>query len=100
MDEQSCPLDVAEKLNAEAGAGVRAFNQAWDVGHNETAEVRQLHDAEIRFQRGEWVVGDLRSRGRYAGDQRAFAGIRESDEAGVCEEFEFEPQPLLFAGTA
>ena len=55
------------------------------------------HDAEIRRQRGEGVVGDLRAGGRDAGDERRLAGVREADEADVGEQLQLEPQILLLA---
>ena len=35
MHQQSCALDVAQKLRAQPGAGVRAFDQAGNIGDHE-----------------------------------------------------------------
>ena len=57
-------------------------------------------DAEVRRQRRERVVGDLRPRRRDARDQRRLAGVREADQADVGEQLQLEPQVLVFAGLA
>ena len=38
---------------------MRAFDQAGNVGEHEFLLV-DMHDAELRMQRGEGIVGDLR----------------------------------------
>ena len=37
----------------------RFFHEARQIGHDEAPITRHLHDAQLRFQRGEGVVGDL-----------------------------------------
>ena len=54
-------------------------------------------DAEIRRQRRERVVGDLRAGRRDARDQRRLAGVREADQADVGEQLQLEPQVLVLA---
>ena len=53
-------LDVAQELVAEPVALVRAFDQPGHVGDDEAAIAAERDDAEVRRQRGERVVGDLR----------------------------------------
>ena len=43
--------------------------------------VTHTHDAEVRFERGERVVGDLRLGRGHHGDQRRLADVREPDRA-------------------
>ena len=43
---------------------VRALDEAGDVGQHEAPPVREPDHAQVRHQRGERVVGDLRTRGR------------------------------------
>src|ERR1041385_4838842 len=50
----------------------------------------QLHDAEIRRERRERIVADLRAGGRNHGEKRGFARIRLPDESDVGDEFELE----------
>ena len=85
---------------AEAQAAVRAFDEPGHVGDDEAAVVAQADDAEIRRQRGERVVGDLRPRRRDARDQRRLAGVGEANEPDVGEQLQLEPQILVFAGLA
>ena len=49
MQQHAAALDVTEEAVAEAGALVRAFDQAGDVGEHELAFV-DAHDAELRMQ--------------------------------------------------
>ena len=88
VDQHLCPLDVAQKLIAKAGTRMRALDQARHIRDHEAAIVAQRHDAEVRRQRGERIIGDLRSRGRDARDERRFAGVREAHESGVGEQLQ------------
>ncbi len=58
--------------------------------------VAQTHDAEIRRQRRERVVGDLRLRRRNPRDQRALAGVRKTDQADIGEQLQPQPQRARF----
>jgi hypothetical protein len=69
VEQQLRPLDVAQEAVAESRARVRALDQAGDVRDDERAEVAEVYDAEVRLQRGERVVRDLRLRGRDGRDQ-------------------------------
>jgi hypothetical protein len=91
---------MAEKLNAQAVAEMRAFNQSWNIGNHEAAEIRQLHDPEIRFQRSERVIGNLRTRCGDARDKRRLTGVREPDEPDICEQLQLEPQPPFLSRAA
>ena len=73
MHEHFRPLEMPQELMAEAEAAVRAFDQSWHIGHDEAAIVAQPHDAEIGRERRERIVGDLRTRGGDARDQRRLA---------------------------
>ncbi len=70
---------------AEALAAMRAFDEPGHVGDDEAAVAAQLHDAKVRRQRRERVVGNLGTRGRDACDQRGLAGVGEADEADIRE---------------
>ena len=72
MDDNRGAFDVLEELDAEAVAEVRALNEAREVGDGEGLGVRKvanLDDAEVGFEGGEGVVGDLGAGGREAGDE-------------------------------
>ena len=59
MQQHAAALDMAEEAVAEADAFMRALDQAGNVGEHEFAVVDR-DDAELRVQRGEGIVGDLR----------------------------------------
>ena len=103
VDDDAGALDVFEELDAEAVAEVRAFDEAGKVGDGEGFGVGELADldyAEVGFERGEGVVGDLGLGGGEAGDEGGFADVGVADEAGVGEQTEFEAVVALFAGAA
>ncbi len=58
MEQHAAALDMAEEAVAEAGAFMRALDQAGNVGQHEFALVDR-DDAELGMQRGEGIVGDL-----------------------------------------
>ena len=99
MQQHAAALDVAEEAVAEAGAFVRAFDQAGDVGQHELAAVALDH-AELRVERGERIVGDLRLRRADRGEEGGLAGVRQADEAGVGDQLQPQPDPALLARLA
>ena len=102
VDEDAGPLDVAEERVPEAGAAARALDQTGHVGDGRSAlvVVAELHDAEVRLERRERVVGDLGRGRREGGKDRGLPGVREPDQADVGDQPELQPQPLLLAGLA
>ena len=93
-------LEVAQELMAEA---VAACAPSISPGTSATTKLRsslRRDDAEVRRQRRERVVGDLRPRRGDARDQRRLAGVREADEADVGEQLQLEAQVLDLAGFA
>jgi hypothetical protein len=69
---------VAQNARADAGAFVRALDQAGDVGQDEPLADRKVDHAEVRSQRREGIVGDLRQRGAGGGEESRLAGVRQS----------------------
>ena len=63
VDEHLRPVQVLQKPVSKSFAFVRTFDQARDVSHDEAAVAAERDDAQIRRERGEGVVSDLRSRG-------------------------------------
>src|SRR6476659_5698961 len=96
MQQHAAALDVSEETVAEAGAFVGALDQAWDVGQHEFPAIALDH-TELRIERGERIVGDLRLGRAHRGKECRLAGVRQSDEAGVGDELEAEPDPALLA---
>ena len=93
-------VQPAQKAIAEAGAFVRALDQTGNVDHHKRFELRDAHDAQLRLDCGERVVGDLRTRRAHDAEQRRLAGIRQADDAGVGEQFQFEFEFAAFAELA
>ena len=62
--------------------------------------VTQVHHAEVRLERGERVVGDLRLGGGHGREERRLAGVGQPDEPDVGDEPQLEPEPALLAGFA
>ena len=86
---------------------MRAFDKARKIGDDKGAAefgavasgaAVGIDDAEIGLERGERIVGDFRARCRNYGNQRGFAGIRETDEADIGEQFQFKSQVAFFPG--
>ena len=69
------------------------------IGQHELAAVA-VHHAELRVERGERIVGDLRLRRADRGEEGGLAGIRQADQAGVGDELQPQPDPALLAGLA
>ncbi len=80
---------------AETVALARSLDQARDVGDDELGVVVDAHHTEVRLERRERIVGDLRLRCRDHADERRLADVREPDERDVGHQAEFEPQPAL-----
>ena len=83
VDEDPGPLDVAQEGVAEAGALAGALDEARDVGDRRPALVlvAEVEHAEVRLERRERVVGDLRPCRRERREEGRLAGIRQPDEA-------------------
>ena len=62
VDEHFGAFEMAEELVSESLALVRALDQPGHVRDNEAAIVAQTDDTEVRRERGERVVGNLRAR--------------------------------------
>jgi hypothetical protein len=63
MHEHLRALDVAQELVSESVPFVGALDQPGDVCDDEAAIVAHRHNAEIRRERRERVIGNLRPRG-------------------------------------
>src|ERR1700680_2591874 len=100
MHENRAALDMAEELVAQTMSLMCSLDQSGNVGDDDRLIVIRLDDAEVRDERGEGIVGDLRLRRADRRDQRRFAGVRESDDTDVSDEFELDGQLALLAVVA
>lgn len=71
------------------------LDETGDVGDDEFEVVLDPNDAEIGFERGEWIVSDLRLRRGDSRDECRLPDVGESDQRDIGHELEFEIQPLL-----
>ena len=92
-------FDVAQEFEAQALALRGARNQARHVGDRVAAVAGDDH-AEVRYKRGERVVGDLRLGGAHRGDEARLAGGRETHERHVGDGLEFEDHVAFLAELA
>ncbi len=100
VQDHGAALDMAEKAGTEPGAVARAFDEAGEVGEDEFGVVAEPDDAELRVERGERIVGDLRPRVRDARKEGRLAGVGEADEPGIGDQLEAQPYPELAARPA
>ena len=100
MQQHGAAFDVAEEAVAEAGAFVRALDQAGDVGEDEFLRRGQADDTELRVERGEGVVGDLGFCGGDDGQEGGFTGVGQADKAGVGDQLQAQPDPAFLAHPA
>src|SRR5580704_1993600 len=107
MDDEAGALDVAEETDAQAGAQMRAFDEAREISDDKRAAefgavaagaAVGIDDAEIWFERGERIICDFRTRGGNYGNQGGFARVWEAYETDIGEKLQFETQMPLFAG--
>ena len=71
------------------GAEVCAFDETGDVGDGEAAlegSFANLHDAEVGFERCEFVIRNFGARGGKTRDERGLADVGIADEADVGED--------------
>src|SRR5580704_5580724 len=99
MQQYTATLDMAKEAVAETDAFMGAFDQARNVGEHEFAATNVDH-AELRMQRGERVIGDLRLGGTDGGEKRRFSGVRQADDPGIGDQFQPQPNGELGAGLA
>src|SRR5689334_166051 len=89
---------MAEKPGPEAGAFARSFDQPRQISEHEFGLVVDPHDAELRMQGRERIVGDFRLGVRQARQQRRFPGIRQPDQTGIGDQLEAQPHPEFASG--
>ena len=92
-------LDMAQELVPQAAALVSTLDKPGDVGHDEAVIARARH-AQVRHERGERVVGDLRARRAHLRDERRLAGARHAHEGRVGHELHLQLDPALLGRLA
>ena len=95
MHDEAHPFDVAKEIVSEPRALACALDKPGDIRNNK-AVVIHLHDAKIRTDRREMIVGDLWFCACQNGQKRGFSDVRKTDESDVRDGFEFERNLMLF----
>src|SRR4029453_8873437 len=67
-----------------------ALDQARYVRHHEALVRSDVHDAEVRMQGRERIVGDPRSRCRHGADESRLPRVRQSQQPDVSDQLELE----------
>src|SRR6185436_643705 len=97
VDQHACAFDVTQEFVPQASAGVRTFDEAGNVCHDERAIHVDRYDAEVRDLRGERVVGDFGPCARHTAEQRTLAGVWFAYETDVGDDFQLEREAARFA---
>ena len=98
MDEETAPVDVAEKIVAETRALACALDDAGNVRQHEGSALGNIDDAEIGGEGRKMIVRDLRPRAGNAREQRGFADVRETDKSDVRKQFKLQNKLMALAG--
>src|SRR3954470_12769978 len=97
VDEDACPFDVTQERVTETGAAACALDQPRDVGDRRATlvEVAEIEHTEIRLERRERIVGDLRRSCGDCSEGAPLPRVRQADQADVCDEAELQADPCL-----
>ena len=76
---------------------MRPLDDTRNIGHDERLVVTHLDDAQVGFERGESIVGDLGFGSRDHREQGALARIGEPDQPDVGQDLQFEDEGAFVA---
>ena len=99
MQDDAAAFGVAEEFVAEADAFMRALDQAGQIGQHEFAVV-DADDAELRVQRRERIIGDLRPGSGDTREKGRLACIGQADQTGIGDQLEAQTDGAFLAGLA
>ena len=97
MPEQTATVDVPQERVPQARALGSALNQPRDVGGNKAALPRNPHHPEIRGQRGEMIVRNLRLCRADPRQERGLAHARVADDPHIRKHFQLQNHLALLA---
>ena len=86
---------MTQKAVAQTDTFMRAFDKTGKIGQHEIGLVH-FHHAQLRFQGGEGIVGDLGPRRRHARQESGLAGIGHADQAGIGDQLQLEDEDAFF----
>jgi hypothetical protein len=99
MEQNAAALDVPGGSGRRARCLARSLDQPGDVGDDELATV-DLGNAELRVQRGEGIVRDLRLGRAHRREEGRLAGVGQPDDPGIRDQLEPQADGELLAGLA
>src|SRR4249919_1382737 len=99
MEKHARALDVSQEAVTDARALGSALDQSRNVGNHELAPL-VANDSELRAERREGIVADLRRGVADRVQEGRLACVRQAEEADVGEQFKAEPDPRLFTRLA
>ena len=85
---------------AQTDAVRRTLDQARDIGADKALLGADADNAQHRGQRRKVVVRDLGACGRNNADERRFSDVRETDQADVRDDLQFQLEVHILAGQA
>lgn len=97
-EEHRVPLDMPEESNPQPAPFMCTFYDAGNVGHRERLSAAIGNDPQLGDQCGERVVGNLGPCGGNGGQERGFAGVRQSYQSDIGQYLQFEYEPALLCG--
>src|SRR4029079_10129315 len=95
-------LEVLQEASAEAGPPAGPRDEPGDIGDEEALPLAGIiagksHHTQVRYQRGERVVGHFGRGSRHCADESAFADIGKPQDTYIGQDLELEAKVLGFA---
>ena len=97
VQEQARAGDMLEELHAEPGAIRGTFDQAGNIGNDETLVGLDADHAKMGLQRGERIIGHFRRCRRDGADEGGLAGVGKAEHADIGQHLELQAQLALLA---
>ena len=95
MDEHAGAFHMAQKFVTQACAPGRTFDEPGNIGQHHRLKIIQFDDTQVGLQGGEGIISDLGPGTANDGKQSRFAGVGDTDNADVGNQFEFQQQPAF-----
>ena len=96
MQQHGAALHMAKEHIAQPPAFMRAFDQTRNIGDDKFSIVH-AHDAQIGVQRGKGIIRDLGPRIGRGGEKGRFARIGQTQQTGIGDQLQPQPQRALHA---
>ena len=97
MDQHAGALDMAQELMSQTHALGRALDKSRDIRDDKAASALQIHDAQVRRQRREMIIGNLGLGVRHPGKQGGFSHVREAHQSHVRDDLQLQQHLQLLS---